>query len=220
MRPWFEKLNKGAGRRGLRPHQDRARHPRSLSHRLGRPALHVREFQRHAAADAAVADHEAGGVHRLGTACRIRPQGRAASSARDTHDEYQATVDYAKAQDRLGAARDRANRRPGGGIAMQTELAPTRTKEEHHGKAAHQLRPAGEDGRRDAGGNAPLRARGNAAAGKLGDPRACAGLLLVLRQFLERHLPQRRARSRHQGAVPAVRVALGRCASIAAISAR
>ena len=42
----------GAGRRAVRPHQDRARHPRSLSHRLGRPALPVREFQRHAAADA------------------------------------------------------------------------------------------------------------------------------------------------------------------------
>ena len=41
------------------------------------------------------------------------------------------------------------------------------------------------------------------------DPRPCAGGVLVLRQFLEQPLPQRRARSRHQGAVPALRLALG-----------
>ena len=33
--------------------------------------------------------------------------------------------------------------------------------------------------------------------------------VLVLRRFLEQHVPQRRARSRHQGAVPALRLALG-----------
>ena len=78
-----------------------------------------------------------------------------------------------------------------------------------HGQATHQLRPAGKDGRGDAQGNGALPARGHAAAGKLGGARACAGLLLVLRQFLARHLPQRRARSLHQGTVPALRLALG-----------
>ena len=51
--------------------------------------------------------------------------------------------------------------------------------------------------------------RGHAAAGEPGGPRPCAGGVLVVRQHLARHLPHRHRRPRHQGAVPALRVALG-----------
>ena len=51
--------------------------------------------------------------------------------------------------------------------------------------------------------------RGHAAAGEPGGPRACAGGVLVVRQHLARRVPHRRRRPRHQGAVPALRVALG-----------
>ena len=54
-----------------------------------------------------------------------------------------------------------------------------------------------------------LRARGHAAAGKPGDPRACAGDLLVVRQHLARRVQERRRRPQHQGAVPHLRLALG-----------
>ena len=59
-------------RRTVRPAEDRPRHPRSLSHRLGQPARDVREFQRHAAANPAVADHETGRIHRRGAVRGIR----------------------------------------------------------------------------------------------------------------------------------------------------
>ena len=104
----------------------------------------------------------------------------------------------------------RRSRPPSRGRRLATRrVGSTRDARSHHDEAAHQLRPAREYGRRDAGGNAPLPERGHAAAGKLGGARACAGLLLVLRQCLARHLPQRGARSRHQGALPALCVALG-----------
>ena len=90
----------GRDGRSLRPHQDRPRHPRSLSHRLGQPAVHVREFQRHAAADAAFAHHEARRIHRFRAVRRICPQSRAASKPRsDQMTEYKTVADYAKAQD-------------------------------------------------------------------------------------------------------------------------
>ena len=53
-----------------------------------------------------------------------------------------------------------------------------------------------------------LRARGHAAAGKPGDPRACAGDVLVLRQHLARRVPERRRRPHDQGAVPRLCLAL------------
>ena len=51
---------------------------------------------------------------------------------------------------------------------------------------------------------------GTPRPGELGDPSARSGLLLVLRELLARHLQERRARSRRQGAVPPIRIALGR----------
>ena len=51
--------------------------------------------------------------------------------------------------------------------------------------------------------------RRHAAAGKPGGPRPRAGGVLVVRQHLARHLPHRHRRPRHQGAVPALCVALG-----------
>ena len=51
---------------------------------------------------------------------------------------------------------------------------------------AHQLLPARGHDRGDAGRDGALRARGDAAAGELGGPRARAGGVLVLRQLLER----------------------------------
>ena len=49
----------------------------------------------------------------------------------------------------------------------------------------------------------------HAAAGEPGDPGARAGGVLVVRQLLARRVPHRRRRPRHQGAVPALRLALG-----------
>jgi hypothetical protein len=69
--------------------------------------------------------------------------------------------------------------------------------------------PARPHGRRDAPGNGALPARRHAPPGELGDSRPCSGRVLVLRQFLERSVPQRRARPRDQGIVPSLRVARG-----------
>ena len=202
----------GAGGRALRPRQDRARHPRSLPDGLGRPALHVRELQRHAAADAAVADHEARRVRRLRTARRLRPQGRrhrgcgriARASTRPRR-----TMPRRKTPRAATTPRCRRKRRSSRPRRSRRRGSRQRKERRAHGQTAHQLHPGREHGPRDARGNASLRARGHAAAGKLGDPRACAGLLLVLRQFLARYFPQRRARSPRQGIVPALRLALG-----------
>ena len=82
-------------------------------------------------------------------------------------------------------------------------------RERHMAKQRISYVPLEKMDAEDARGNGALPARRDAAAGKLGRPRPRAGVLLVLRRFLEQHLPQRRARPRHQGAVPALRVALG-----------
>ena len=46
-------------------------------------------------------------------------------------------------------------------------------------------------GRRDSGGTRSVPQGGHPAAGELGGAGACSGLLLVIRPFLARHLPQR-----------------------------
>src|SRR6185437_2162821 len=58
------------------------------------------------------------------------------------------------------------------------------------GQAEDQLRSARENGRAHARRDGALPARRHAAPGKHGGPRPCVGLLLVLRRFLEQHLPQ------------------------------
>src|SRR5579883_2616951 len=75
-------------------------------------------------------------------------------------------------------------------------------KGEIDGKAAYQLCTRGADGRGDARRDGALSAGGHPATGKLRDPGPCPGLLLVLCQFMARHLPQWHPRPRHQGAVP------------------
>src|SRR4051794_34176885 len=92
--------------------------------------------------------------------------------------------------------------------SIAKRLEPDRRRRDG-GAAADQLRAPRGDGRRDARRDGALRARGDAAAGELGRPRARAGGVLVLRQQLARPLPQRRARPRDQGAVPRLRVADG-----------
>ena len=78
---------------------------------------------------------------------------------------------------RQGAGRRPARSRtgPGRGIGYESAARRRIRTGEHHGQATHQLRPAREDGRRDARGDGALPARRHAAAGKLRGARACAG---------------------------------------------
>src|SRR5688572_6303701 len=78
-----------------------------------------------------------------------------------------------------------------------------------NGQTAHQLFPDRKHGRRDAEGDGPLPARGHAAARELRGARARAGGVLVVRQLLARFIQERRVRASDQGAVPALRIALG-----------
>src|SRR5215471_3546424 len=76
-------------------------------------------------------------------------------------------------------------------------------------QTADQLPAARGDGRRDAGRDGAVPAGGHAAAGEFGGARARAGLLLGVRPVVAGDLPRRGLRSRHQGTLPGLRVALG-----------
>ena len=88
--------------------------------------------------------------------------------------------------------------------------ATTAKDESANEQAVHQLhRSRDDEGRRHAGGARALPELRHAAAGEPGDPRARARRVLVVRQLLARRVPHRRRRPRHQGAVPALCLALG-----------
>ena len=69
--------------------------------------------------------------------------------------------------------------------------------------------PLEADGRAHAGGDAPLRPRGHAAAGELRGARARAERVLGLRRLVEGDLPQRRLRPHDQGPLPRLHLAHG-----------
>ncbi len=64
----------------------------------GSRLLMFENFNRHTAANAIVADHEAGGIHGAGPFAEFARK-VCGIEIEDTMTEYQATVDYAKAQD-------------------------------------------------------------------------------------------------------------------------
>ena len=97
--------------------------------------------------------------------CRARTAGRRAT-------EYKTDADYAKAQDAGRAASDRARSPPDKWIGYKP-VDSTRTD---MAKQRISYVPLEKMDARDARGNGALPARGHAAAGKLGGARACAGV--------------------------------------------